>query len=73
MALATRREWMFLLPNIPFRRLPIVTNLGEGGEEVRGSEMFISGILILVASIRIVIAVSLAVGGMVSVLSARVV
>ena len=63
---------MLLLPNIPFRRLPIVTNLGEGGEEVRGSEMFISGILILVASIRIVMAVSLAVGGVMSVLSARV-
>jgi hypothetical protein len=63
---------MFLLRNVPLRRLPIVTNLVENGKEVRRPEMFISGITIL-ASTGIVMDVSLAVGDVMSVLPARMI
>lgn len=63
---------MFLVCDIPFRRLPIVTDLIENSKEVRGSEIFVSGITILFSSIGVVMNVSLAVGYVVSVLPTRV-
>ena len=68
MTLSTRREWIFLVSYIPFRRLRIVTSLVEDSEEVRGSEILISSITILVSSVGIVIKVSLAVGYVMTVL-----
>ena len=64
---------MLLLRNVPLGRLPIVTNLAEGSEEVRRLEIFLSGITIVLASIRVVMDVSLAIGDMMSVMPARVV
>ena len=62
---------MLLLPNVPLRRLPILTNLVENGKEIRRPEVFISGITILVVSTGLVMGVFLAVGDVVSVLPAR--
>jgi len=62
---------MLLLPNVPFRGLPIVTNLVENGKEVRRPEVFTPGIAILVVSTGIVMGGFLAVGGVMSVLPAR--
>ena len=63
---------MFFVPNVPFGRLPVITNLVENSKEVRGSEILISGIAALLFSIGIVVHVSLAVGYVMSMLPARV-
>ena len=62
---------MFLLPNVPVRGLPIVTNVIESGKEVRRPEVFTPGITGLMVSTGIVMDRFLAVGGVMSVLPAR--
>ena len=72
MTLSTRREWVLFPRGVPFRRLPIITNLAENGKEIRRPEMLISCISVLLVSISLVVDVSLAVGDVMSVLPARV-
>ena len=62
---------MLLPPSFPCRRLPVLTNLVESGEEARRPEVFTPGITALAVSTGVVMGVFLAVGSVVSVLSAR--
>ena len=63
---------MLFIHDVPFRRLSIVMSVVESRKEVRGSEIFISGITSLVSWVGIVIHVSLAVGYVMSVLPVRI-
>lgn len=64
---------MLLPRDVPFRRLPVITNLVENSKQVRGPEVFIFCITILLTLVGIVINMSLAVGYVVSVLPGRVI
>jgi hypothetical protein len=70
---STRRKRVFFVPDVPFRRLPVITNLVEYGEEVRGLEIFVLDTTFLLFSIGIVVHVSLAVGYVMSMLLVGVV
>lgn len=68
MTFSTRLEWLFVVCGVSLGGLPVLGNLVESSEEVRGSEIFVSRISIM-TSTRIVEEVFLAERNMMSVMS----